>query len=129
MDDSDDGDVLPDERDESDEPTELGGLLEYEYSSDMREPAKRRVRSSMVGAKSASRIWRDAYGLDGFGWWILEGDGARPVTTSPEVRRELCLEADELDDFFEPPGTSRMLSLRPVVGSTVYSTAGSCDTW
>jgi hypothetical protein len=27
------------------------------------------------------------------------------------------------------PGMSRMLSLRPVVGSTVNSRAGSCETW
>lgn len=55
--------MLPDERDErddSEEPAELGGLFGYEYSSDMRDPANRRVRSSMVGAKSASRIWREA---------------------------------------------------------------------
>lgn len=56
MDDREDGEVLPDERDDRDEPTELGGLLESEYSSDRRESANRMVRSSMVGAKSVSRI-------------------------------------------------------------------------
>ena len=124
MDESDEGEVLPDdreERDDRDEPTELGGLLEYEYSSDRRESAKRVVRSSMVGAKSVSRSPRDAYGLDGLGWWILDGEGARPLTKSVEPR--WCLGAG-WDDFL-PPGTSRMFNLRPVVGSTVYSTAGS----
>jgi hypothetical protein len=60
IEDRDDGEVLPEDREEREEPTELGGLLEYEYSSDMREPAKRLVRSSMVGAKSVSRICREA---------------------------------------------------------------------
>lgn len=55
MEDSEEGEVEPDERDESEEPAEEGGLFEYEYSSDRREPAKRRVRSSTVGAYSASR--------------------------------------------------------------------------
>jgi len=62
IDDSDEGEVLR-ERDDRDEPTELGGLLEYdeeEKSSDRREAAKRLVSCSMVGAKSSSRIWRDA---------------------------------------------------------------------
>jgi hypothetical protein len=66
------------------------------------------------GAKSASRIWRDAYGLEGLGWWIFEGERARPVAIS-EPRRGR--RAELLDSL--PPGTSRMLSLRLVVGSTV----------
>lgn len=81
----------------------------------MRELANRRVRSSTVGAKSASRIWREAYGLEGLGWWMSEGDRARPLTTSLEPRRGRVVEGAEL----LPPGTSRMFSLRPVVGSTV----------
>lgn len=63
MEDSDEGEVLPEDREDRedrDEPTELGGLLEREYSSDRRDPAKRMERSSMVGAKSVSRIWREA---------------------------------------------------------------------
>lgn len=60
MEDRDEGEVEPDEREDSEEPAEEGGLLEYEYSSDRREPAKRRVRSSTVGAYSASRSWREA---------------------------------------------------------------------
>lgn len=56
------GEVLPDERDESDEPTDEGGDEDRSlYSSDMRDEAKRRVSSSMFwGAKSASRSWREA---------------------------------------------------------------------
>lgn len=56
------GEVLPDERDESDEPTDEGGDEDRSlYSSDMRDEAKRRVSSSMFwGANSASRSWREA---------------------------------------------------------------------
>ena len=43
MEDRDEGEVEPDEREDSEEPAELGGLLEYEYSSDRREPAKRQL--------------------------------------------------------------------------------------
>jgi hypothetical protein len=46
---------------------------------------------------------------------------------------EECLELDELDldDRLEDfsTGTSRMFRTRPVVGSTVDETAGSCETW
>lgn len=41
-------------------------------------------------------------------------------------RDEACCDDDE--DFVFP-GMSRILSLRPVVGSVVWSLAGSCETW
>ena len=94
-------------------------------SGDILDRAKRLVSSSTVGGplKSVSRRWRDAYGLEGFGCCILEGERARPLATSAEARWE-CFEVRS-----PPPGTSRTFSLRPVVGSTVYSTAGSWETW
>lgn len=46
---------------------------------------------------------------------------------------EECLELDELDldDRLEvfSTGTSRIFRTRPVVGSVVDGTAGSCETW
>ena len=64
----------------------------------------------------------------GFGETILEGESARPLTTSAETRREWRLRDDAgaaaaAPDL--PAGTSRMFSFRPVVGSVVNSRAGS----
>lgn len=51
---------VDDDADEADEGDEHGDDGYGSNSSTMRDPAKRLVRSSTVGAKSASRIWRDA---------------------------------------------------------------------
>lgn len=67
----------------------------------------------------------------GFGETIFEGESARPLAMSADTRRE-CRFRDEAaggapeEDF--PAGTSKMFSLRPVVGSVVNSRAGSCET-
>jgi len=47
-----------------------------------------------------------------------------------EMRRDLrsAEETAAMEDFLAA-GMSIMLSLRPVVGSTVWSLAGSCETW
>lgn len=56
---------------------------------------------------------------------MREGERARPLATEAvEARRAW---SDE-DDFLAA-GMSRMLSLRPVVGSVVCSLAGSWETW
>lgn len=70
---------------------------------------------------------------------ILDGDNERPLGMDAVLIRRLSrLDAcrDEVsyrddedeDDVFVFPGMSRMLSLRPVVGSVVWSRAGSCET-
>jgi hypothetical protein len=67
------------------------------------------------------------------GLLICEGEIPRPRGNSLEYRRELRLAGSAvLEDRLEldfPAGTSRMLSLRPVVGSTTDSCAGSWETW
>jgi hypothetical protein len=74
----------------------------------------------------------------GRGHSIFEGESERPLGMCSLVRREcllLLLECFEdgagaegaEEDFAE--GMSRMLSLRPVVGSVVDSRAGSWETW
>jgi len=92
----------------------------------------------------------------GLGAWIWEVDRGRPLgmsTDRPEARcrEDLCLELelelewceellldeecdllllDFLLDFSDLSwGTSRMFSSRPVVGSTVDSSLGLCETW
>lgn len=82
-----------------------------------------------------SRVW---YGRFGLGATILEGEMERPLGMDCELTRrcsrlvpeeredELCDVDEDLEDLL---GMSRMLSLRPVVGSVVWSLAGSCETW
>jgi hypothetical protein len=66
---------------------------------------------------------------------ILEGESERPLGMEAVLMRRLCRSDEERDDVcwvdedFVFPGMSRMLSLRPVVGSVVWSLAGSCETW
>lgn len=51
----------------------------------------------------------------------------RPLATEAvETRRDL---RSELVDEDLAAGMSMMFSLRPVVGSVVWSLAGSCETW
>jgi len=56
--------------------------------------------------------------------WVLTRRCSRLV---PEEREELWCDDELVLEVL--PGMSRMLSLRPVVGSVVWSLAGSCDTW
>lgn len=63
---------------------------------------------------------------------IREGEIERPLGIEAVLMRrlwrdEVCCDDDDEDLVF--PGMSRMLSLRPVVGSVVWSLAGSCETW
>lgn len=76
------------------------------------------------------RVW---CGRSGFGETICEGEMERPLGIEAALVRRLwrdddaCWDDDDEDFVF--PGMSRMLSLRPVVGSVVWSLAGSCETW
>jgi hypothetical protein len=66
---------------------------------------------------------------------ILEGEMDRPFGIDAVLMRRLWRDEEEdwwLDDEEDLevlPGMSMMLSLRPVVGSVVWSLAGSCETW
>lgn len=68
---------------------------------------------------------------------MREGDRPRPVAIGTvDLRRAAVVLVLMLrmglvvdDDLLDAGGTSRMLSLRPVVGSVVCSRAGSWDTW
>lgn len=95
------------------------------------------VRASSVALSyCVAMTWRVWCGRSGLGEMIFEGDRERPlgieaVLTRRESRFDLELDdrscdEDEDEDFF--PGMSRILSLRPVVGSVVWSLAGSCET-
>lgn len=73
-----------------------------------------------------SRSWREAYGFEGRGWTMREGETPRPMTMSWDDRGRAWLwecREDWRDVLLL--GTSRMFSLRLVVGSTVNSAAGS----
>ena len=76
-------------------------------------------------------VW---FGLYGRGDLILLGEMERPLGMSTDMCRR-CDLLERLDGaaatagVAPDDGTSRMFSLRPVVGSTVCSFAGSCDTW
>jgi len=85
-----------------------------------------------------STIWRVWFGFTGVGAMILEGESARPFGMEEELVRRAWREAaacwaedDTLAVELELvlPGMLRILSLRPVVGSVVWSLAGSCETW
>ena len=56
---------------------------------------------------------------------ILEGEMPRPLGTSMDWREYELLEDREGAEVEAPFGTSRMLSLRPVVGSVVDFSLGS----
>jgi len=79
-------------------------------------------------------------------WRLSRRDSRRELEDEVCLSREECLSRLEvdLDDLDEEEclereeellalevaaGTSRMFSLRPVVGSTVEDSAGSCVTW
>jgi len=83
-----------------------------------------------------STIWRVWFGFTGVGAMILEGESARPLGIDEELvrrawRAAACCWADDTlaVELLDLPGILRMLSLRPVVGSVVWSLAGSCETW
>ena len=93
-------------------------------------------------------MWRVAPGDMGLGALICETERGRPLGMSTErLPRDLCDEDDlcesrewreelleeeeeeeeDLEDLCL--GTSRMFRARPVVGSTVDSSLGLCETW
>lgn len=98
------------------------------------------ARRSTEEALYCSRaIVRVSWGRLGRGHLIWDGDKERPLGMCSLVRRVclwlLWLELWDLDDGAGAAGVallegiSRMLSLRPVVGSVVDSRAGSWETW
>jgi hypothetical protein len=97
--------------------------------------AKRPESSS--SSKSLSRMWRVALGDTGLGALICETDRGRPLGMSPLADERLLVDEVDLrdDDLLEEEeedlvlGTSRMFRARPVVGSTVESSLGLCETW
>ena len=65
---------------------------------------------------------------------IWEGDRERPLGMLAEARRECRFDAAGAGAAAAAgadlaAGMSRVLSLRPVVGSVTESRAGSCETW
>jgi hypothetical protein len=107
--------------------------------------AKRLVSASMVAwSYCVLMTWRVWCGRSGLGAMIFDGDRERPfgIDATEDVlirllwsrlddrREDFSWRVDvEEDEFLVFPGISRMLSFRPVVGSVVWSRAGSCDTW
>jgi len=99
--------------------------------------AKRDDRASSVALSYCVLItWRVSCGRFGLGAMIFEGESERPLgidwvlmrrwSRAVEERDDACW---DVDDDLAFPGMSRMLSLRPVVGSVVWSLAGSWLTW
>jgi len=83
-------------------------------------------------------MWRVALSETGLGALIWEMDRGRPLAMSPVDERllldeEVDLRDDDLEEEEEEEdlalGTSRMFRARPVVGSTVESSLGLCETW
>jgi len=113
--------------------------LSLSLSESIRALPSRLARRSTEDALYCSRvIVRVSCGRLGRGHSIFEGESERPLGMCSLVRREcLLLEwpcdredgagAEGVGDF--PGGMSKMLSLRPVVGSVVDSRAGSWETW
>jgi hypothetical protein len=107
--------------------------------------AKREESESRVDLSYCVLItWRVWCGRLGRGAMIWEGLRERPLGMEAVLMRrewrdddddeeEECADEDEEEDDeeddFDLPGMSRMFSLRPVVGSVVWSFAGSCETW
>jgi hypothetical protein len=99
--------------------------------------AKREESASRVALSYCVLItWRVWWGRSGFGAMIFEGESERPLgIEAVEMRRSWRLEDEREEEWVVEeeaglrPGMSRMLSLRPVVGSVVWSLAGSWLTW
>lgn len=133
------GDELLDEREVSDGTDESRSLSESKYeSSELVGDIEVRPNCDESWSSDAwlyceSTIWRVWFGLTGVGATILDGESERPLgmdaVLTRRALRAAASAADELLDVFVRPGMSRMLSLRPVVGSVVWSLAGSCETW
>lgn len=94
--------------------------------------AKRRLSSSkVVLSYCVLMTWRVSCGRWGLGATMRSGLRPRPLgIEAVDTRRDLRSALDE-DDFELDlaAGMSIMFSLRPVVGSVVWSLAGSCETW
>lgn len=91
--------------------------------------AKRDERASRVALSYCVWMtWRVWCGRLGLGATILEGEMERPLGIDCELTRR-CERSDaedrddewDVDEDLVFPGMSRMLSLRPVVGSVVWS--------
>jgi hypothetical protein len=133
--------LLRELRDGTSEPLSLSESLALSSSESSSESmfwvAKRAASCSTVGwAKFSVVIWRVAWGFVGFGEMIWEGERERPFgMVEEEMRREwrlaLAAAAASAERALPAPalGMSRVLSLRPVVGSVTDSRAGSCETW
>lgn len=85
---------------------------------------------STVGpAKVSERRAALACGFWGFGDLIWDGLRERPFGTSETRRAARAALSVAAAAAGLPEGMSRTLSLRPVVGSTTESRAGSWETW
>jgi hypothetical protein len=75
--------------------------------------------------------WRVSWGRWGLGATMRSGLRPRPLgTVAVETRRDLRSAVVAVDlEADLAAGMSIMFSLRPVVGSVVWSLAGSCETW
>ena len=93
--------------------------------------AKRRFSaSSVVLSYCVLMTWRVSWGRCGLGATMRSGLRPRPLgMDAVETRRDLRSAWLEDVVFDLAAGMSMMLSLRPVVGSVVWSLAGSCETW
>lgn len=96
--------------------------------------AKRRLSSSrVVLSYCVLMTWRVWPGRWGLGATMRSGETPRPLgMLADETRREARSDlagAAAAAGLEVRPGMSMMLSLRPVVGSVVWSLAGSCETW
>lgn len=134
-----DGDDELVDRDVSEGTSESSSESKYESSSEMDVAdeagdivcrAKRDERASRVALSYCVLItWRVWCGRSGLGDTILEGESERPFGIDAVLTRRACRSEEEREDCCDEdlvfPGMSRMLSLRPVVGSVVWSLAGS----
>jgi len=142
-----DGDEVAELREEVRDGTSLSlpeSLSEAEEGEERRVELMREVRRSTEDELYCSRvIVRVSWGRLGRGDLIWEGERERPLGMCSLVRRECLwwLEGVEVEGAWDLDdregaggkplleGISRMLSLRPVVGSVVDSLAGSWETW
>jgi hypothetical protein len=127
-----DGDELLVDRDVRDGTSESLSESKYESSELVDEAGEMDCRENLLVRASSVALsywvlmtWRVWCGRSGRGATILEGESERPLGIEAVLMRrdwrfdeERSCGADE-DDVLVFPGMSRMLSLRPVVGSVV----------